>query len=127
MNSSTVSPSGMELVRLSRRAGLIKFNRCASERIGLTEKTQVTILQDADNPEDWYIYKSVDGFKIMNEKGRGSHMFNNIVICRKLLDSINGDSKRKILSCSFKIANTPVIIDGKEYWLILTRGKINAK
>jgi hypothetical protein len=61
------------------KTGLFNINRHACDRIGLTDKSQVLILQDEDDPQNFYIEKVESGGQVVREKKPVTNgvLFNN--------------------------------------------------
>ena len=88
--------TGQPLVSIARNAGLISIFGATAEALGLKPGDKVSIVQDQDNPKDWYIdTKDEAGFKLRgSDKGKGLS-FNNSVICNRLLDSLEFPKEHK--------------------------------
>jgi hypothetical protein len=104
-------------LRLDTKTGRFLFNKTASELMGLKDKCKIVILQDENEPEDWYLEVVKDrGFVISSRDRQSESVFNNTVIARKIAESVgyNGRNGRML------IAGQPTIIGDRTLWGILT-------
>lgn len=101
---NSVSVKGVILtpaVGINSRSGIFNFNKPACELIGVKNADRLLILQDEDDPENWYIEKAATGFvlreKIKITKGL---VFFNTSVAKKLQSSlgIKKDGFRMLLS-----------------------------
>lgn len=92
------------------------LSKAAVERTGYEVGDQISLHQDEENPEDWYISLGEDGFTLRDSKGSGSLVFNNVAMANTLLDALGIDEDR----CAFFIAGQATEIDEVKYWAILT-------
>jgi len=72
-----------------RRSGVISLNGGTIELTKLKAGDAIAILQDEENPEDWYITKDPDGFTLRNG-GKASKCLNanNASFVNKMLDAL---------------------------------------
>ncbi len=106
------------------KSGAISLNRSTMDHLGLKSKDKVELLQDEDNPKDWYVAKSTSehGFVLRHGgKKSDSLIFNSrsttIAIQQSL--QISTDSSFRI-----PVAPQPMVDEGNQYWALLTRGVI---
>jgi hypothetical protein len=64
------------------------ISRVAAHAIGLKEGDAVCLLQDTENPKDWYLCKDHDGFPTRQKKF-GALAFTASAVVNTLFDSIN--------------------------------------
>jgi hypothetical protein len=76
---------------------------------------KIEIIQDEDNPEDWYFAKTESGFKTQRYSSTKGVMFNKKILAEKLLKSL-GRSE----TTSFPIGAEPKMVEGLEVWSIIT-------
>jgi len=104
------------------RSGQISFNKPAQEMIGLKNESKITLSQDEDSPEDWYIHIDLShGFqlrKLSNQQLCFSHT--NLVKQFKELTELDPDATHTML-----IARQPTMMEGDKaktkYWCILIK------
>lgn len=104
-------------LRIDTKTGRFIFNKTASELIGLKDKCQIVILQDEQEPEDWYLeIVKVSGFVIRNRERQSEYVFNNTVIARMIADSVGYTARNGRML----IAGKPTKIGDRLLWGILT-------
>ena len=87
-------------------AGGICFSKTFCQKIGLKKGDKVSIVQDEDQPEDWYIIiGDKDGFPIRENTGEGC-AFNNAFICKNFIEHLQINAK----SVNCKLATEPADI-----------------
>lgn len=115
--------SGHEIwsISLNRRYGQISFSISLLNDLNITTKSRISFAFDGDCKK-WYlnIKANKQGFKI-NLKYKSNGMYSKTYVCcqhvtNKILDYIKADT-----SASLLIAKTPILIDGIEYYPILTK------
>lgn len=103
------------------KAGAIVLNESAGKLIGLTGGGKITIAQDKNEPENWYIFLDENGFAL---RGKGDdkkgYAFNHVELVKAFIEAIGKDINE---SHSFLIAGQPTILKGSktQYWGILVR------
>ncbi len=99
------------------KTGVIHFNPQACDLLKLKGGDKISLGQDPEHPENWYIFKDKEnGFPVRSGyKGRGA-MFNHRVLIETVLDCFGLDGGR---SYGYKIGGQPTKIDKVEYWGIL--------
>lgn len=104
-------------ISMCTKRGIFIISRAAGALIGLADKDQVVILQDEDNPEDWYLEVVSDkGFVVRCCKTWSNYKFNSTIISRKISESVGFKGRTgKML-----IAGIPTRVDGRTLWGILT-------
>lgn len=107
--------TGKSMIRISRKAGLFTFSKTAGEKIGLQLGDRVVIVQDTDNPDNFYVHKTADpkGFLLRFKTANYGASFN----CAKLAGIILDATPYKTVS--YLLGNVQDI-DGMAYHLILT-------
>ena len=105
-------------VRFNKKAGLISFSIGAEKLLDFKKGDKVIILQDEENPEDWYINKtqSKSGFALRIQDDQKGVTFNCSFIVKRILDSLGFEGK----SCSMPISKNPIDNNGEKYYLIIT-------
>lgn len=102
---------------LFAKSGGIHLNKEATRVMQLGEEARLTIIQNADFPDDWYIFKDVKGLLFKNSSKNNGEMK---VSCRNLTRALMQTFKLT-QSIRLEIKPKPVILpDGTEAWLILT-------
>jgi hypothetical protein len=124
-DSETASGSRMASTEPSIRfhqSGIITISAAAAEKIKLKEGDKVSIAQDEDSPDDWYlITKDKKGFATRIYKGSNGLAFNNAYIAKSLINFLELKTK----SVSFKLATEPAADNGggKLYAILLATAK----
>ncbi len=117
---------GKPTVRISRKAGLLTFQKGAIELMGLVPGDKLIVCNDEDSPRDWYIHKTADpeGFapKAKGKINANIVQFNSTILAAKILDSA-GVAQR----ASFTISKTPATINGMEHWPLITANPMGVK
>jgi hypothetical protein len=108
---------GKPTIRIARKAGLISFSKGAIELLKLTDTDRLVVCNDEDSPRDWFLHKTDEpsAFAIRIKGKATVFQFNSAILVQNILDSLKIE-----LGASFKLAKTPVQMDGKEYWPIIT-------
>ena len=79
--------------------GVIRFNRLATQTLGLTAGCFVSFYQDADRPTDWYVKKTTHGAKVRaDHNNNGSMLCKYSEVSRKVLTLLKRDSARVLLA-----------------------------
>ena len=117
--------TGRLTVRIYRRTGIFQFSKQAAEVLGLQIGSLVTIHQDEEHPEDFYFHKTSDpkGFIL---RGKGAELSGLTFNCSKVAVKIL-DLKKVEKSASFQISKQPMLINGLEYWPIITARLLSIK
>lgn len=116
---------GKPYIRLSLSSGLAVISQSAGKIIGLTEDSGIELCQNQDVPTDWYLHvtKSPPGFPVRRKDQKSPYCFNNTSVIKKLFGELKFEGK----SCSFPVSGTPEIVDGEEYFFIISRQPFNIK
>ncbi len=110
--------TGEAIIRFATK-GANSISKTAAEGIGLTEKDKVAILQDNDNPEDWYLIKDKENGFPLREYSNGQFCFNCSAMARAIIKAFDLDTT----SVSFKIQTDGQKCDdikGGQIYLIIT-------
>lgn len=103
------------------KAGTIHFNGPACELIGIKPGDKITLSQDEEEPENWYVFKDADhGFEVRaGYDGKGC-LFNHSKLVIAFLEAIGKPVNKTV---GFLIAGKPTTIKGDksatQYWGIL--------
>lgn len=103
------------------RQGIINISQMAVDAIGLKIGDVISLEQDEENPQDWYLMKNPEGFKVRQYKGSNGLCFNAAALAKSFLD-LNDYTNTH--SASFRLITEPVEIDGggvKLYPVITTK------
>jgi len=127
-NSKTATP-GEPTIRLNSKAGLFGISKAAAELLSLNDTSKIVIVQDEENPTDWYIKVSTDqnAFTIRKGKNASDYSFNCTPVTKSILDSIKPALKPVFVAAGFKLSKTPVEIEDSTYWTIITANPINPR
>ncbi len=105
--------------------GHVLINGLAVTTMGLKPGDKISIVQDQDHPEDWYITKDPNGFELRHKSGN-TLMTQSTAMCIQVLNCMEFTGKHNY---HFPIAGTATIFEKHKYWGILTnaatwKGKI---
>lgn len=128
-NTAKSTRTGESTIRL-HSSGLITISKEAAQAIGLVAGDPVSIGQDPDNPDDWYIYLDKEsGFTTREAKNNNGLCFSSAFIFKSYCSAYDIDCT----SVSIKIAKQSTKsedpeLKGVKLWGILTHtAKFNAK
>lgn len=95
------------------KGGIIRINRAAAEMLELNDGSRIAILQDKNNPDDWYLAKDKEGF-VMRKNGSDRHSFatNCSRVAKKLMGHFG-------LTETTRIQLGTETVEG-EYWPLIT-------
>lgn len=114
-------PNGTAKITFSK-IGSISLNKAAAALMGFGNKDKITLSQDQEEPENWYIHKnSQHGFE-MRTSTSGQLMFTHINLVKTFKEVADLDLKT---TYSFLIGGQPTTIKGDkaqtQYWGTLIR------
>lgn len=101
------------------KAGTISFNRVACENMNLFPGVKLTLAQDEENPENWYVFKDdKNGFEIRKGYDKTSCMLNHSKLVKEFAECFELEDDK---THSFTLAGEATLIEGDktEYWGIL--------
>lgn len=113
-NCQRTHRKGIPIIRFGSK-GAIWLSRVLVEKIKLSAGDTIAIVQDEDEPTDWYITKDKDGFMLRKTSIRWL-TFNNAVLSKNVLEALGYEDSY----ASFRVVTEPVIIAKWEYYPILT-------
>lgn len=103
--NSKTHKSGEAIIRFNM-AGGISLTKTATEELGLKAGQKVSVVQDEEKPEDWYlVINDEDGFELRENTTGTGVAFNNAYIVHTLKNFL--DIEANISSYCFKIATKP--------------------
>jgi hypothetical protein len=104
-------------VGVDAKRGKWNLNVLATRLIGLEPGDQVQILQDEDDPDNWYMEKVADGgFPLRSgDKKNGGLVFNNRGVARAINDELP--------YCRILIAGERTIVEGRTIWGLIKVSK----
>lgn len=103
-NMKSAGRAGQPTLRVTR-GGYIGLSKAAVDPMDFKAEDKVSLVQDQETPEDWYLVKDQEnGFILRESSGSGSLAFNSSVMGKAMLDSLDcpDDSVR------FKVVTEPV-------------------
>ena len=105
------------------KTGVISFNKTACSKMGLKPGDRISFAQDKQYPDDWYFFKSEDGFELRSKdfEKTGMGQFNHSKMVNKYVEHFGIDAKQ---SHSLLLSGEPEVIDGKEFWCVLKPNNI---
>lgn len=90
--------------------GAIRLNPAACELLGVTEGTKVSVAQDQDNPENWYIFLDPEhGYECRVFSDGKSYGFNHSALTSTIKECFELPIDKGV---SFPIAQIPIIFRG---------------
>ena len=104
------------------RSGTVSISGKAAEKMDLAEGDKIEFCQSMEDTRDWYIHKTPreDGFYVRKMKGGLGLMFSSSKLSAMVLDSVDATDK----SVGFVVSGTPEVLDGENYYFIITRTQI---
>lgn len=97
--------NGESIIHFNRK-GANTISNTAIAEIGFEEGDRIAIVQDEDNPEDWYLTEEAKGFLLRKaNKHSRALMFNNAHISNLIIDASGIDAA----TASFKLITKPVM------------------
>ncbi len=101
------------------KSGLIIFNQPACRLLSIKPGVKVSLAQDEETPENWYVFIDPNGFAVRTgySKSKGCVM-NHSGMVKMLVESVNKDTKQ---THRFLIGGEPTVMKGSktQYWGIL--------
>lgn len=98
------------------KSGVIRINKAAVEKLGLTPKDQIVFHQDESSAQDWYVEKvKQGGFVLAANNGQvpGGYTIQNSYLVNLILDSCNANAGRILIG-------EPVTIEKKKMVTLIT-------
>ncbi|OSZ79302.1 hypothetical protein CAP35_13900 [Chitinophagaceae bacterium IBVUCB1] len=107
-------------IRLQRKGANI-ISDLAVESIGLKAGDKVSLVQDEDNPSDWYLMiDEQEGFTLRADKDSKHLSFNCAALSNTVLDACFDN----VFSATFKLITEPNKSGGVNYYPIILAGAI---
>ena len=103
------------------KKGTVNFNRAFINLSGFKTGDKICFSQDEDAPENWYIHLGADGFVGRINEHIDRMIFNSTSLKNTFCACFGFNDEE---NHRFRIADEPIVVDGQNYWLILT-GVIN--
>ena len=127
-NSETLpkqNGGGSKMPRISfNKAGAISFNQAACKLMGATEKDKLTLAQDTEDTDNWYVFiDNENGFPVRLGYDKKGCLMNH----KKLVDAVvAGFELKEGITHSFKIAGQPTTVKGDKtkYWGLIAPVKL---
>lgn len=110
--------TGKSTINLNYGTGVFSFSKTAVQLLKVKAGMCCTLLQDENQPKDWYLkFSKFDGFTLRNsQKGvQAMLIFNNSFTARALAKSIGLTG-----NATFLIATEPLMVDKELLWPIIT-------
>lgn len=100
------------------KTGLITFNKKAVELLGIKEGDNVSLCQDEEEPNNWFVAKEKEGFSVRDVSGNkvGTLSFNHKELVNTFLNCFGHQVG---ITHSFLLAGQPTTIEKTKYWGIL--------
>lgn len=86
-NSAAVK-IGELAVSFNRKSGVVSFTKAARDYFQLTKGDEIVIVQDTDNPRDWYWAKKKGGFALREDGHADRMQFNNVKTVVAMMESL---------------------------------------
>lgn len=131
-NSYSPTMSAQRRTIRVNRHGYIYLSGALSAEMRLGDGGRSNMANDGENPKDWYLCKTQDeeGFRLRGDRhkektGTKRHSiagveFSNVCMASKLLAL----AKAECFSVRYLVAKEPLVIDGVNYYKILTANPI---
>lgn len=105
------------------KSGTISFNAPACGLMGLNPGDKISLSQDEEAPENWYLFKDKNhGFEVRGGYDGKGCVFNHRTMVETFLEAIGKPTNETI---SFLIAGQPTTLkgdkSGTQYWGILVK------
>lgn len=100
--------------------GVININECGANLLKLKQGDLLSIVQNEDEPENWYIYHDKEnGFAIRIKTDKKNWAFSHKELCETLRECFDF---KETTPLTFIIAEKPTKVDGDktEYWGFLS-------
>lgn len=119
--STKFSRPGESSIRF-HSSGVITLSTSAVEGLKLKEGDKMCVVQDEENPDDWYLMKDENGFSLRTYKGNNGLCFNNAYIAKSIINFLDINAN----SVCFKVATEATIPEDEsmkeiELFAILTK------
>lgn len=120
---------GSDLAIAYGKGGNWTISTGLKEAMGLKDGDTIALLQDADNPLDWYLTKDKDGFETRANSGGTALLFNCADCRRRFMDAwLKEKDEPAPESARMLVAAEPVKLGKQELWPMLsgslsTRGR----
>lgn len=113
--------TGRSKIRFTRQ-GTVTISGKAAEIMHLAEGDKIEFCQSMEDHRDWYIHKTLreDGFILRKFKDGLGLLFRSSKLSAMVLDSVDATDK----SVGFVVSGTPEVLDGENYYFIITRNQI---
>jgi hypothetical protein len=98
------------------KLGSLSINNCAAKLIGLKAGHKVCLAQDEENPNEWYLFESNNGFALRQKNKAGSLTIQHTTLINEFLGSFGFSLSE---TRTFLLAGQPTIIEKTKYWGIL--------
>lgn len=131
-NSYSPTMSAQHRTIRVNRHGYIYLSGALAAEMGLGDGGRINMANDGENPKDWYLCKTQDeeGFRLRGDRhkektGMKRHSiagveFSNVCMASKLLAL----AKAECFSVRYLVAKEPLVIEGVNYYKILTANPI---
>ena len=117
-NSENVLPvrESKPCIHINTKTGLFNFSIGACEMIGLKPGDRVSFHQDEEEPTDWYLEVTKNGFELRAKANVTKGMlFNSSVMARELVYSVQEVQSGRVL-----ISSQPISVNKKTLWPLIT-------
>lgn len=119
-NSSFIK-TGEPTISCNVKAGLMNLSAELCKSMKLEADDRVSVLQDEDTPQDWYLAASKEGFKLRKDRddksGNTALSFNNTITVKAIAKSLGIESN--YFKC--RVGDEPVILGKGKYFPIITK------
>lgn len=104
-------------VSFNKRNGYIFVNQATQKDLDIKESDKITFVQDEENPKEWFLMKSDDGFTIKRSSASGSlytmskEVANNVIRSLEILDN----------AVRVMISDQAIMYEGQKLYPLVTR------
>lgn len=123
--------AGVRSISVTRIPGSFSFSQTAQRDLEIKDGHGILLAQDDENKNDWYIcFADSDSSFTIRKRRNGGYAkglaptlyFSNKFIANRLLDTVKATKAATLL-----ISTKPTIIDGKEWYKIVTSKPLRIK
>lgn len=113
--------SMIRLVSFNRKHGLVMFNVCSSKEFGLTDGGRILFAKDTETRQWFFTIGTVEDLSEGNTlqiRTNPSGSYSTKVTARNVVEAVCDDFKAE--SITFCIAQKPKLMEGRQWWRIIT-------
>ena len=120
----TGSRVGYRSLNINRKNKAISFSQVAIKELGLSTGSRLSVAHDCDSRNDWYIrvdQGNTEGMQLRTKRNSGyCKEISTLYVCSSVISSRLLDSLNAKKGASLLIAAKPVVIDGTQWYQLIT-------